>query len=93
MFRARARCQRRRCVPIYLLCHHHAAGECRFVYAAWKGFDSPLRHATTLGSCACGGHELWWVLEAADRDSALRLLPEYVAARTRAVQVDSVAIP
>ena len=77
----------------YLLCHRHRAEECRFVFAAWKGFDSPLRHADTLGSCGEGGHQLWWTVEAADEQGALALLPAYVADRTEAVRVSPIPIP
>jgi hypothetical protein len=39
----------------FVLCHRHEPAECRFAFAAWRGFDSPLRHATALASCAVGG--------------------------------------
>jgi hypothetical protein len=32
--------------------------------AAWKAYPSPLRHGRPLGSCATGGHRLWWAVEA-----------------------------
>ena len=31
-------------MPTYLLHHQHAAAECGAAFAAWNGFDSPLRH-------------------------------------------------
>jgi hypothetical protein len=80
-------------MPSYLLCHRHRADECRFAFAAWRGFASTLRHGATLGSCAHGGHELWWRVEAPDAASALALLPEYVAERTETVRVSEIAIP
>ena len=42
----------------FLLHHRHTAGECRVVFASFKGFARPLRHRAAVGSCACGGHEL-----------------------------------
>lgn len=63
------------------------------MFTSWRGFASPLRHGTALGSCATGGHELWWDVEAVDESAALALLPEYVAARTRADPVNDVPIP
>jgi hypothetical protein len=76
----------------YLLYHRHRPEECRFAFAAWKGFDSPLRHIPTLGSCDEGGHQLWWTVEAAGPDAALALLPGYVAERTEAVSVSEIPI-
>ena len=63
------------------------------MYAAWKGFDSPLRHAATLASCLEGGHAIWWEVEAGDGGRALALLPPYVATRTAALAVSEVEIP
>lgn len=80
-------------MPTYLLCHRHRAAECRFAFAAWRGFASPLRHGVTLGSCVEGGHQLWWRVEAADEAGALELLPEYLAERTEPVRVSETAIP
>ncbi len=62
-------------------------------FAAWNGFDSPLRHQPTLGSCPTGGHMLWWEVEAQDAASALAFLPPYVADRTEVVVVRPVEIP
>ena len=77
----------------YLLCHHHEARECRVAFAAWAGFPSPLRHRPALGTCAQGGHSLWWTVEADSEHAALAQLPEYVAERTDVVQIDEVPIP
>lgn len=63
------------------------------MYAAWKGFDSPLRHGATLASCLEGGHAIWWEVEASDGGRALSLLPPYVATRTAALAVSEVEIP
>ena len=40
-----------------------------------------------------GGHAIWWTVEAATEDDALRLLPLYVAERTTATSVSEVEIP
>lgn len=77
----------------YRLHHRHDAAECAAVFASWRGFASPLRHGIALGSCAGGGHELWWDVEADDEAAALALLPEYIAARTQVVPISDVAIP
>lgn len=80
-------------VPTFLLCHRHAAKECRFAYAAWKGTASPLRHRPAVSSCSKGGHMVWWTVEATDVTAALAQLPVYVADRTDAIEVAPVPIP
>jgi hypothetical protein len=80
-------------VPSFRLHHRHGGDECRVAFAAWRGFDSPLRGSRPTSSCAWGGHEIWWDLEAADEAEALGHLPPYVADRTVAVRVGRVAIP
>ncbi len=80
-------------MPRYLLHHHHEPTECGPAFAAWKGFDSPLRRHAALGSCLQGGHSIWWTVEAATEDDALALLPSYVAERTALTTVAEVAIP
>ena len=77
----------------FLLCHRHEPTECRFAFAAWHGFASPLRRGSAVASCASGGHCLWWRVEAADSDAALTQLPTFVADRTEVVEVDEVRIP
>ncbi len=77
----------------FLVHHTHTARECPVCFAAWKGFASPLRGRTTIGSCQAGGHEIWWRLEAPDADAALGQLPPYVAKRARATRVEEVRIP
>jgi hypothetical protein len=89
----RSRAARLAPVATFLLCHRHRPEECRVVFAAFKGFDSPLRHTTTLGTCRGGGHRLWWRVEATDAAAALAALPEYVCARTEAIEVAEVRIP
>jgi hypothetical protein len=76
-----------------MLHHRHEADECPVAYAAWKGFDSPLRRQPVESSCPWGGHDIWWVLEAPDEHEALGRLPRYVADRTVAVRVGEVDIP
>ncbi len=63
------------CMRSFLLRHRHAPHECAAAYAAWKGFESPLRHHPTISSCVEGGHEIWWRIDAIDRHEALALLP------------------
>ena len=77
----------------YLLQHRHEPQECGVVFAAFKGFESPLRHRPTLASCRSGGHAIWWTVEAETEEAALRLLPHYVAERTIVSRVSEVEIP
>jgi hypothetical protein len=77
----------------FLLSHRHEPSECRFVYAAWHGFDSPLRRRPTLGSCHAGGHALWWEVETDDAEEALAHLPPFVAERTEVHELREVEIP
>jgi len=77
----------------YLLCHTHGARECPVAFAAWNGFDSPLRQQPVLASCDSGGHGLWWTVDAGDENEALAQLPGYVAKRTVAVEVREVQVP
>jgi hypothetical protein len=80
-------------MPQFLLQHRHEARECDAAFAAWSGFDSPLRRSVAASSCLTGGHELWWRVEAHDQRAALALLPPYVARRTAAVAVRDFLIP
>jgi hypothetical protein len=77
----------------FVLTHRHQPEECAIAIAAWKCFVSPLRHGRPLGSCANGGHRLWWTVEAPDEVAALSLLPDYVARRTAAEEVREVPLP
>jgi hypothetical protein len=77
----------------YLLHHHHEPDECGVVFASFRGHESPLRHRPTLASCRSGGHAIWWTVESATAEDALRLLPSYVAERTTATSVSEVDIP
>ena len=80
-------------MPCYLLYHHHEPRECGVVFAAFKGYESSLRHQMTLASCGSGGHAIWWRVDAESEQAALALLPFYVAERTKAAQVNDVEIP
>lgn len=80
-------------MPSFLLHHHHQPHECAAAFAAWQGFDSPLRHGQVPSSCLAGGHDLFWRIEATDHAAALALLPRFVALRTTPIEVREVAIP
>ena len=80
-------------VPQFLIHHRHAADDCGAVFASFRGFASPLRRTSTLSSCLCGGHDIWWSVEADDVAAALALLPFYVATRATATRVGEVHIP
>ena len=73
-------------MPRYLLHHHHEPNQCGVVFAAFRGFESPLRHRAALASCPTGGHSIWWTVDSASEENALALLPFYVAERTTAVR-------
>ena len=77
----------------YLLHHRHQPQECGVVFASFKGHGSPLRHRATVSSCRSGGHAIWWTVDAASEEEALRLLPAYVAERTTVARVSQVEIP
>jgi hypothetical protein len=77
----------------FMLAHQHQPDECRVAFAAWSGFDSPLRRHPTLGSCSAGGHSLWWTVEADSAADAVAQLPPYVAERTNVSEVREVPIP
>ena len=77
----------------YLLQNIHSPAECEASFAAWHGFDSPLRGNPTQSTCLAGGHRIWWTVEAASESEALALLPAYVAERTELIRVRDVAIP
>jgi hypothetical protein len=82
-------------MPRFMLVHSHRPSECRVAFAAWRGFDSPLRHAATSGSCSeCSDtHRIWWAIDAPDEPSAFECLPPWVADRTVAERVSRVEIP
>jgi hypothetical protein len=77
----------------YVLAHSHDPEACDTAYAAWSGYDSPLRRKPAIASCASGGHRIFWVVEADDAEAALRQLPEWLAGRTAVSEVSEVVIP
>jgi hypothetical protein len=80
-------------VATFVLAHKHEPEQCSTAFAAWRGFESPLRHQPVLASCVRGGHRLFWTVEASDARSALAQLPPFVAERTEVTEVREVAIP
>jgi hypothetical protein len=80
-------------VTIFLLTHRHAPQECGPSFAAWKGFESPLRRRPAIASCIGGGHCLWWTVEAPDEERALAQLPPFIADRTEVTAVREVTVP
>jgi hypothetical protein len=80
-------------VARFMLEHEHTSRECGAVFASFKAFESPLRHAVTIGSCHFGTHRIWWQAEAHSGDEALAQLPRYVAARTTAIRVADIETP
>jgi hypothetical protein len=80
-------------MPRYVLQHRHERHECGVVFAAFKGYRSPLRRHAALASCRSGGHAIWWTVEATSEEEALALLPFYVAERTTVARVSEVEIP
>jgi len=80
-------------VPMFLMTHRHSPEDCGVAFAAWRGFESPLRRRQTIASCMKGGHALWWTVDARDAEEALAQLPPFVADRTEVVEVREVSIP
>jgi hypothetical protein len=76
----------------FILAHVHDEAECPVVYAAWQGYDSPLRGLAAMASCAVGDHRIYWTVDADNAQEALRQLPPYLAERTHASEVRRVAI-
>jgi hypothetical protein len=76
----------------FVLAHAHEQAECQIAYAAWRGYDSPLRGLDAMASCANGDHRIYWTVDADDASEALRQLPPYLAQRTHASEVRRVAI-
>ena len=77
----------------YVLHHQHEADECEAAFAAWSGFDSPLRGREAASTCLAGGHTLAWRVQAESTVIALSLLPPYVRERTAVVAVRDILIP
>jgi hypothetical protein len=80
-------------MPRFLIHHRHEPCECGAVYASFRGSGSPLRHRAALASCCCGGHAIWWTVEAPSARAALALVPAFVAERATAMRVGEVDIP
>ena len=80
-------------MPTFVLTHRHKPEECRSAFAAWHGFESPLRHSLAPASCIRGEHRIFWTVEASTEGDALGLLPPFVAERTHASEVAEVQIP
>ncbi|HEX8121093.1 MAG TPA: hypothetical protein VF549_07495 [Solirubrobacteraceae bacterium] len=80
-------------MPSYLLHHEHAAADCDIAFAAWAGFDSPLRHRPAVSTCLTGGHTIIWQVDAPTPRDALALLPRYVRLRTVVTGVREIEIP
>lgn len=77
----------------FLLHHQHEPGECEASFAAWHGFESPLRGSAAPSTCLAGDHQIWWFVQAGGEAEALAQLPRYLAERTEAVRVRAVEIP
>ena len=82
----------------FVLSHRHAPRDCGVAFAAWRGFDSPLRHQSALASCTSdaeggGEHVLIWTVDAAGPEQALALLPPWLAERAEVRRVGVVSIP
>jgi hypothetical protein len=80
-------------MALYLLQHRHQPAECAAAFAAWKGFDSPLRERAAWCSCPTEGHQLWFIVEAPETKAALGQLPRYLAERCEVIPVAKVSIP
>ena len=80
-------------MPSYLLHHRHSPRDCDAAFAAWTGFESPLRRRPATSSCLTGGHAVWWFVKAEGRAQALALLPRYVARRTTPIEITEIRIP
>lgn len=80
-------------MPTFVLNHRHSPGECRSAFAAWHGFESPLRRSLAPASCIRGEHRIFWTVEAGDAGEALGLLPPFLAERTDVSEVSEVLIP
>ena len=82
----------------FVVSHRHGAEECGVAFAAWRGFDSPLRHSSALATCANGAadgddHMLLWTVEAGSESAALAQLPPWLAERAEARHVEEAPIP
>jgi hypothetical protein len=76
----------------YLLAHTHGEADCRVAYAAWRGYESPLRGQKAIASCASGEHRMFWTVQADTPSEALKQLPPYLAQRTDVSEMREVTI-
>jgi hypothetical protein len=79
-------------VATYLLAHTHGESDCRVAYAAWRGYESPLRGQSAIASCASGEHRMFWTVHADNASEALKQLPPYLAQRTQVTEMREVTI-
>lgn len=80
-------------MPVFLLQHQHEAHECAAAFAAWTGFESPLRRRAVESACLTDEHALWWRVQAPDPASAMAQLPRFVAERTTPIEIREIQIP
>jgi hypothetical protein len=80
-------------MAFFLLHSRHDEAECPAAYAAWRGFESPLRRSAPYATCLWGGHEVWWQTEAESESTALGQLPPFVAERAQAIRVTRAQLP
>ena len=80
-------------MPSFLVHHRHAPAECGATFASFRGDDSPHRGKATFTTCLAGGHEIWWLVDAADPQTALSQLPYFVRRRSTAVEIREVRMP
>ena len=52
-----------------------------------------LRRRPALAGCSYDEHAIWWIVEAADPQQALALLPFFVAQRATVTRVADVVLP
>jgi hypothetical protein len=80
-------------VPCFVIHHRHLPGECGIAFNAFRGHDTVLRRRPALAGCSYDEHAIWWIVEAADRQQALALLPFFVAQRATVTRVADVVLP
>ena len=81
--------------PCPATCSSTATSRTSAASCSRRSRDTRARSVTraTVASCRSGGHAIWWTVEAASEEEALRLLPSYVAERTTVTRVSEVEIP
>ena len=58
-----------------------------------QGIRPGMRRGEALATCRFGGHDIWWLVEAAAAPEALAQLPFFVARRATVTRVGAVEIP